>query len=121
MGEALWDPRRKASEFGWLDKMDLYDLWVSLNRPGAARFRDALKKRGIPARLEDVKSFTDQQVAKQLFAEPPKYRGHVISMGLDEKWAADVVINARGENFLLVQDVFSRYAWGVVLLSLIHI
>ena len=95
--------------------MDLYDLWVSLNRPGAARFRDALKKRGIPARLEDVKSFTDQQVAKQLFAEPPKYRGHVISMGLDEKWAADVVINARGDNFLLVQDVFSRYAWGVVL------
>jgi transposase InsO family protein len=56
-------------------------------------------------------SFYKYQSSKQIFAPAPKYKGKIFSPGLDRRWAADIMVQA-GKYTLIVQDIFSRYAWA---------
>jgi transposase InsO family protein len=110
---------------------DLLELWRDLNRPSAARFAAALKKRGIPARAKDIEEiFSSVQGSKQIFAQGPRYVGHITADSLDDKWMADTIVNAampssykgtKWTHVLVVQDVFSRYAWVELMTSAMQI
>ena len=93
--------------------MDLHQLWVDLNRPSPEKFRLALQRRGMVsppvAQLREL--FYKYQSSKQIFAPPPKYKGKIFSPGMDRRWAADVMV-LPGKYVLVVQDIFSRYAWA---------
>ena len=93
--------------------MDLHTLWVDLNRPSPEKFRLALRRKGIAApSVADIRNlFYKYQSSKQIFAPAPKYKGKIFSPGLDRRWAADIMITA-GHHTLIVQDIFSRYAWA---------
>ena len=102
---------------------DLHELWVSLNRPSPEKFRLALQRKGIAA--PPVKylreHFYKYQTSKQIFARPPRYTGKIYSPDMDRRWAADIIVNTqypsvyKGKTYsyaLVVQDIFSRYAWA---------
>ena len=93
--------------------MDLHQLWVDLNRPSPEKFRLALQRKGIAAPpVKDIRElFYKYQSSKQIFAPPPKYKGKIFSPGLDRRWAADIMVMPGGYA-LIVQDIFSRYAWA---------
>ena len=104
-------------------EVDLQQLWVELNRPSPEKFRTSLQRRGIEApSVREIKElFYKYQASKQLFAHPPKYKGKIFSPGLDRRWAADIIVNSQrpsvydGKAYgyaLVVQDIFSRYAWA---------
>jgi transposase InsO family protein len=105
-----------------MEKPDIHDLWVSLNRPSAARFALALKKRGIKARASDISNlFTKDIGARQIFAPPPRLKGRVYSTGKDDRWMADIIVNSHMPSerngikynaVLVAQDVFTRYAFA---------
>jgi transposase InsO family protein len=105
-----------------MEKPDIHDLWVSLNRPSAARFALALKKRGIKARASDISNlFTKDIGARQIFAPPPRLKGRVYSTGKDDRWMADIIVNSHmpsernGTKYnavLVAQDVFTRCAFA---------
>jgi len=93
--------------------MDFHQLWVDLNRPSPEKFRLALQRKGLVsppvAQLREL--FYKYQSSKQIFAPPPKYKGKIFSPGMDRRWAADVMV-LPGKYVLVVQDIFSRYAWA---------
>lgn len=104
-------------------KVDYHELWVRLNRPSPERFQAALKKRGLvsPGIAFLREHFYRWQSAKQLFQRPPKYTGHVYSPHLNSRWVADIMVNTQrpeeheGKAWsfaLIVQDIFSRFAWA---------
>ena len=87
-------------------------MWVDLNRPSPEKFRTALRRKGIDASVKDLQElFYKYQSNKQIFAPPPKYKGKIFSPGLDRRWAADIMV-VSGKYTLVVQDLFSRYAWA---------
>ena len=93
--------------------MDLHQLWVDQNRPSPEKFRVALQRKGIRATTKDLKElFYKYQSSKQIFAPPPKYKGKIFSPGLDRRWAADVMVLPGPTYALVVQDIFSRFAWA---------
>ena len=95
---------------------DYLGLWVKLGRPSPERFHAALLKRGVAS--PGVAWFRENiynKDAKQIFAPPPKYGGHVYSPHLDERWVADIMVRpaAKEDRYtLVVQDIFSRFAWA---------
>ena len=104
------------------------ELWRTLRRPNARKFRQALLNRGLPAPSEAVlqEHLLKYQSSKQIFAPSPKYRGLIYSTGLDAKWACDVMVQTqnpseyKGEKWqyaLIVQDIFSRFAWAELIKS----
>ena len=104
-----------------MERPDIHDLWVSLNRPSPDRFALALKKRGIPARASDLGKFTKNVGARQIFAPPPRLKGRVYSTGKDDSWMADIIVNTHmpsehnGTKYgavLVARDVFTRYAFA---------
>jgi len=88
-------------------------MWVDINRPSPEKFRLALQRKGIAAPpVADIRElFYKYQSSKQIFAPAPKYKGKIFSPGLDRRWAADIMVTA-GKYTLIVQDIFSRYAWA---------
>lgn len=107
---------------GAMERPELYDLWISLNRPSADRFAAVLKKRGIKARPLDLKNLFIRDVgSKQIFAPPPRLRGRVTAIDKDQRWMADIIVynhmpsEHEGTTYravLLAQDVFTRYAFA---------
>ena len=98
--------------------MDLHQLWVDQNRPSPEKFRRALQRKGMVAPpVQDLRElFYKYQSSKQIFAPPPKYKGKIFSPGMDRRWAADVMVMPGGYA-LIVQDIFSRYAWAELITS----
>jgi hypothetical protein len=102
---------------------DYVALWTKLGRPSPERFHAALKKRGIVSPgVEWFRKNFYSESAKQIFAPSPKYGGHVYSPHLDERWAADIIVRpprlGKGEDWryaLIVQDIFSRFAYAEIL------
>ena len=105
-----------------MEQPDIYEIWKSLNRPSPDRFALALKKRGIQARASDIRNLlTRDSGTRQIFAPPPKLRGHIYAVNKDQRWMADIIVNThmpsmRGGTqygaILVVQDVFTRYAFA---------
>ena len=68
--------------------------------------------------------FFQFQSSRPVFRHPPKYTGHVYSGGMDRRWVADIMQMPEAEHggrgwryALVVQDVFSRYAWASLIAS----
>ncbi len=98
----------------------LAELYEELNAPSATAFRKALAKKGIPARARDVEEFVKSRTERQVIAPPPKYKGHIVSFGVNHRWMADLIaFTSRSvktnegyyTHALLVEDGFSRYVW----------
>ena len=87
-------------------------LYDELGRPSAAKFRLALKRRlGLNVSVEDVQRIVGLQSERQVLAPPPRYDGKIFSLGIDQKWVADVMVlpaDSSVSHVLVVQDVFSR-------------
>jgi hypothetical protein len=94
-----------------------------LNYPNPEKLRIALAKRGIKARVGDLRELlTSQQGNRQIFAPGPRYRGHVVSQDLDSKWNLDIISYVATPDgpyryVLVAQDVFSRYVWTAAMAS----
>ena len=103
---------------------EILELYDELNFPSAPRLRAALLKKGYRARLKDVEAFVKAQTPAQLFAKGPRYRGHIISSRVNERWAMDFIdfkAEPDGEgtdalkHIMLVQDIHSRKLWAKAL------
>ena len=102
---------------------DYLALWAKLGRPSPERFHAALRKRGIVSPGADwFRKNIYEKESKQIFAPAPKYKGHVYSPHLDERWAADIIVRpsllGKGEDWryaLVVQDIFSRFAYAEII------
>ena len=72
-------------------------LWIDSGRPGAHKFREILKRKGIAAPSERYlrEHFLRFQSSKQLFAPPPRYTGKVWSTGIDNRWQTDIIVNTQ--------------------------
>ena len=93
------------------------ELWRSLNRPGVAKFTAELRRTGYKDAAEVARKTVEQQGAKQIFANPPKYQGKILAERPDQRWAMDIMIfqkpSKQGFTHILVaQDIFSRYAFA---------
>ena len=99
---------------------EILELYDELNFPSAAKLRAALLKKGYRARMKDVEAFVKAQTPTQLFAKGPKYRGHIISSRVNERWALDFVDftaepDGALKHILFVQDIHSRKIWAKAL------
>ena len=102
---------------------DYFALWAKLGRPSPERFHAALRKRGIVSPgAEWLRKNVFAESSKQIFAPAPKYKGHVYSPHLDERWAADIIVRppllGKGEDWryaLVAQDIFSRFAYAEII------
>ena len=99
---------------------EILELYDELNFPSAPKLRAALLKKGFRARIKDVEAFVKAQTPTQLFAKGPKYRGHIISSRVNERWAIDFIdLHAEPDGdlkyILMVQDIHSRKIWAKAL------
>jgi transposase InsO family protein len=103
------------------DANQLAQIYEELNFPNASVFHNALRRKGIPARLKDVEEFVKSRSERQILAAPPKYKGHIVADYENHRWAADLIsfvsrpVKSAGElytHILLVQDIFSRYLYA---------
>ena len=98
-------------------------LYRELSYPSEAKFRAALRKRGIQVSAHFVKELVADQGARQLFAPPPRFTGHVTSRHVDERWAVDLMDfsakSTKGSpaHILIAQDIFSRFLFARALRS----
>ena len=98
-------------------------LYRELSYPSAAKFKAALRKRGIKVSDEFVKDLVADQGARQLTAPPPRFTGHVTARRIDDRWCADVMdLSAKSTkgspaHILVVQDIFSRFIFAKALKS----
>ena len=101
-------------------RMDLEDVYIAAGRPGAAKLRDAMRRRGLDVTLTQAQDFVCGQATAQVFAAPPKSEGKVTSPQLNERWQADLMDfkaqdpqkNKGYRAALLVVDIFSRFAYA---------
>ena len=101
-------------------RMDLQAVYDAAGRPGAAKLRDAARRRGLDVTLKEAQDFVRGQSTAQVFAPPPKSQGKVTSPELNRRWQADLMDfkaqdpeNNKGYRAaLLVVDIFSRYAYA---------
>ena len=101
-----------------MDAAGIAQLYQSLSYPSASAFHKALRRRGISVRLADVEEFVKSRSERQVIAPPPKYDGHIVSFGVNHRWAADLIAftsrpaksnDGTYTHVLLVQDIFSRF------------
>ena len=100
--------------------MDLQAVYDAAGRPGAAKLRDAARRRGLEVSLKDAQDFVRGQSTAQLFGPPPKSGGKVTSPQLNERWQADLMdfkaqAPEKNKGFraaLLCVDIFSRFAYA---------
>jgi transposase InsO family protein len=100
---------------------ELTTLYEELSYPSAAKFRRAVQKRGDSVSLKDALAFVQTYGQQQVTAPRQKYQGKIVSDGIDDRWAADLVsftaqpakTNTQTYTHILcVQDIFSRKIWS---------
>ena len=94
----------------------LLEVYDELNYPGTKAFLKELRRRGIPARENDVRDFIQAQPEQQILAAGPVYGGHMYAASLDARWVADLIDYTsqpvgKITHVLIVQDIFSRFIW----------
>ena len=72
--------------------MDLQSIYNISGRPGAAKLRDAARRRGLDVSLKEAQtSFEDSQQRRSSRLPPPKSDGKVTSPELNQRWQADLL------------------------------
>lgn len=93
-------------------------LYRDLSYPSEAKFRAALRKKGIRVSADFVKEIVQDQTTRQLSAPAPRFTGHVTARTIDQRWAADLMDltskSSKGQPayILVVQDIFSRFLFA---------
>ncbi len=109
-----------------MDWQQINTIWLELNRPSADRLNAVLKRRGIQVSLENLRKFLKSRSEKEVFAARPVYKGRVYAADKDQRWAADIIdytknpstVDGRTYTYiLLVQDIFTRFAWAELMMS----
>ena len=96
-------------------------LYRELSYPSEAKFRVALRKRGIRVSAEFVKEVVADQSSRQLIAPPPRFTGHVTARKVDHRWMVDLMdytaksTKSSPQYVFILQDVFSRFIFAVAL------
>ena len=97
------------------------EIWLELNRPSVNRLNAVLKRRGIDVSLENLRKFLKSRSEREVFAARPVYKGRIYAADKDQRWAADIIDYTKnpatldGRKYayvLLVQDIFTRFAWA---------
>ena len=89
----------------------ILELYKELGRPNATKFQRALRREfGLNVTVADVqRTIVGLQSSRQVLGPPPKYEGKIFSLGIDEKWVADVMVmpaESSVGHVLVAQDVF---------------
>ena len=98
-------------------------LYREMSYPSAAKFRAALRKRGINVSAEFVDNVVADQGVRQLTAPAPPFTGHVTARELDDRWMGDLMDytakSTKGSPayVMILQDVFSRFIFAEALRS----
>ena len=89
-----------------------------MSYPSAAKFRAALRKRGINVSADFVKEVVADQSVRQLTAHAQRFTGHVTARTVDQRWMGDLIdftaktSSKHGLKYIMIlQDVFSRFVW----------
>ena len=96
---------------------EIQELYDELGRPPAQKFAKELRSTfGMKISAADVqKNIVGLYSERHVVAKLPKYEGKIFSLGLDEKWFADVMVlptESSVRHVLVVQGVFSRFLWA---------
>ena len=99
-------------------------LYREMSYPSAAKFRAALRKKGIKVSAEFVKEVVADQSVRQLTAPAPRFTGHVTARERDHRWMGDLIdYTAKASSkdapkyVMILQDVFSRFIFARALQS----
>jgi len=115
----LREPEETPEELG----RRIAALYRELSYPSEAKFRAALRKRGIKVSADFVREIVSDQGVRQLTAAAPRFTGHVTARKLDARWMADLMdytaksIKGSPVYVLILQDVFSRFIFATALKS----
>jgi transposase InsO family protein len=115
----LREPEETPEELG----RRIAALYRELSYPSEAKFRAALRKRGIKVSADFVREIVADQGVRQLTAAAPRFTGHVTARKLDARWMADLMdytaksIKGSPVYVLILQDVFSRFIFATALKS----
>ncbi len=98
----------------------LQGIYEAAGRPGAAKLRDAARRRGLEVSLKQAQDFVRGQATAQVFGPAPKSQGKVTSPELNDRWQCDLMDfktrtpekNKGLRAALLCVDVFSRFAYA---------
>ena len=71
--------------------MDLQAVYDAAGRPGAAKLRDAARRRGLDVTSKQAHEFVRGQASAQIFGPAPRSGGKVTSPQLNERWQADLM------------------------------
>ncbi len=66
-------------------------MWQKAGRPGAAKLRDAAKRKGLNLTVKEVEEFVHSESASQVFQAAPRSEGSVTSPELNARWQADLM------------------------------
>ena len=120
MAERRGEPLETPEELG----RRVAALYRELSYPSAAKFRAALRKRGINVSADFVKEVVADQSVRQLTAPAPRFTGHVTARTVDQRWMGDLMdYTAKASSkdapkyVMIMQDVFSRFIFARALQS----
>lgn len=120
MAERRGEPLETPEELG----RRVAALYRELSYPSAAKFRAALRKRGINVSADFVKEVVADQSVRQLTAPAPRFTGHVTARAVDHRWMGDLMdYTAKASSkdapkyVMIMQDVFSRFIFARALQS----
>ena len=96
---------------------EILELYDELGRPSATKFAAELRSTyGMRVTAAEVqKNIVGLQAERQVVARAPKYETNIYSLGLDERWFADVMVlpaQSSVRHVLVAQDVLSRFLWA---------
>ena len=66
-------------------------IYREMSFPPAAKFRAALRQRGIQVSAEVVQELVQEQGVRQLTAAAPRFTGHITARKLDQTWMGDLM------------------------------
>ena len=102
----------------------LQDIFEKYHYPGKSKFTTILRKLGVKSSTKAINDFIDRQPINQVFNEPKKTEGHIVSFGYLDRVQIDIIDLSKYKNtngnisyILLVIDIFSRKLWGYALKS----
>ena len=113
------EPRETPEELG----RRVAALYREMSYPSEAKFRAALRKKGINVSSDFVKEVVADQGVRQLTAAAPRFTGHVTARAVDQRWMGDLLDytakSSKGSPtyVMIIQDVFSRFIFAEALRS----
>lgn len=101
---------------------ELNKVYEEYGSPGINKFKKILKELGLKHKSKDVDEFVKKQTSNQVFNEPKKKSGHIVSFQYMDRVQIDIIdmskfynTNSHYKYILLIIDIFSRKLWAFLL------